>query len=137
MRPFGIMLAAFFVISLGAPAAAQFTVYKCTATSQGAGGWVGEVLFLALDVEEQEAAVLDWAVNEVHGEFIGADATQRSNGAWKVSWLVEDLETPGYGKTNMRYSMTFNSRTGAYSLRGFLPGYDNNISGRGTCELAE
>lgn len=106
--------------------------FECEITSKNSGGFVGDVVLFSFAGDQ--AAVYDWAIDEVYEGPIAVKITMKSEKYYKLRWKVEGLETATGVTTDLSYRARLNRETHVVSLNGTLHGYDNAIGGRGKCK---
>lgn len=112
-------------------------VYECTTTQFGNGGFVGEGYFLAFDRQAKAGSVLDWAIQQVHKAPIPVDVFNPSPSRWQFRYTVIGVQTSNSGSAKVSYRIGLNTQTNRFRISGRLHGYDNRITGRGTCRRVE
>jgi hypothetical protein len=117
------------------PISAMAESYDCTTTNFGRGGWVGEQMILAFDEKANVGSAYDSGINEVHKAPISVKFKKWSDNRYQFNWTVEGIKSSNAGGSIMSYKVTLRPQSGTFTLSGVLHGYDNVISGSGTCVL--
>ena len=109
-------------------------VLRCDMTDKGRGGFVSDVMFFAIDHNRSQAMALDELLFFIHEGAIPVDTRKRGNGSWLFRWRVDDIPTTNAGDVSITFRASLNAKTDAVQLSGTMHGYDNRITGRGTCK---
>ncbi len=117
------------------PIAAAAESYKCTTTNFGVDGWVPPVIILGVDQEANVGSAFDSGIQEVHKAPIPVKFKKWSDNRYQFNWTVKGIKSSNAGGGTMSYKVTLRPQSGTFTLSGLLHGYDNVISGSGTCEL--
>lgn len=107
--------------------------YKCEATNFGRGGWIPPDMILGLSREKEAGWVYDALIHEAQGKPMEAKVVKRKDHLWRYKWRVKGANIKNAGTATLSYSVMLNLATKTYTINGVLHGYDNHISGSGTC----
>ena len=125
-------LACLLAASILSPGFASAALFKC-ATESTQGGVVQDILLIQLNETTGEAMVLDPLINHIYGQAIVATTKKRSSTSWRLKWIVRELELRN-GNVDLDMNAVLNLSRNSVNITGTYLGYDNVISGRGTCE---
>lgn len=117
------------------PIAAAAESYKCTTTNFGVDGWVPPVIILGFDQEANVGSAFDALINSVHKAPIPVKFKKWSDTRFQFNWTLKDVRSVNDGGSTLSYKVTLRLNSGTFALSGQYHGYDNVISGSGTCEL--
>lgn len=125
------------VAALALPTAAAAETYVCETTNFGGGGWVPPKIILAYDTKAQVGSAFDGFIKSIHEVPIPVEWKRRSDTSYIFNWKLKGLKASNGGKGINSYKVTLFTARNAFSLSGRRHGYDNVISGSGTCERVE
>lgn len=117
------------------PIAAAAESYKCTTTNFGVDGWVPPVIILGVDQEANVGSAFDGYINSVHKAPIPVKFKKWSGARYQFNWKLKDVDISNDGSSTVSYKVTLRPKKGEFTLSAQLHGYDNVISGSGTCEM--
>ena len=117
------------------PMAAAAESYDCTATNFGQGGWVPPRIILAMDRDANAGSAFDALIKQVHKTPIPVKLKKWSEKRFQFNWSLDGVNISNDGSGSIAYKVTLYPEKGTFSLSGILKGYDNPISGSGTCKL--
>ncbi len=109
--------------------------YKCTTENFGRGGWVSEVIILAIDRDANVGSAFDYGINAVHKTPIPVKLKRWSDNRFQFNWTLKGIKSRNGGKSIVSYKVTLRPKSGKFTLSGQLHGFDNVISGSGSCAL--
>lgn len=121
------------VALIALPVAASAAEYVCETTNFGSGGWVPEKIYLAYDKAQGQGWAYDGAIATEHDGPIPVDWKVRSATSYQFNWAI-NLKARNGGKGKSSYKVILFTDRNAFVLSGRRHGYDNPISGEGTCE---
>lgn len=116
------------------PLGALAQTYECTRTKMARGGWVSDKIFVQLKNSGAQAEVIDAYINQVHGKPIPVEIKKMGGEKYRLKWKVRNVEIKNAGSGILSHSMTFDRAKNNFRISGRLHGYDNVISGSGTCK---
>lgn len=125
------------LVFTAAGVAAQQTTYRCEMNSRSGNGFVSKTMFFSLASAQGTGAVYDGLIHAMHKAPIPAQVTKRRDNVWRFKWRVDDVPSSNTGKVSLRYAAILNTTKGQVTLSGGIGGFDNDISGRGRCEVAK
>lgn len=115
------------------PVAVAAETYDCTTTSFDRGGWVTQRYIVEFDAQAGSATAYDAAIKVVHEAPIPVSYERRSETSHIFRWQLTNLPSANIGGAKISYRFTLFADRGRFTLSGRLHGYDNQISGSGTC----
>lgn len=115
------------------PMMASAAEYVCDTTNFGRGGWVPDRIYLAFDVTSGQAFAYDGAIATVSEAPIPVELKKRSDTSYQFRWAV-DLKASNGGRSKSSYRVILYTDRNKFVLSGRRHGYDNIISGEGTCK---
>jgi hypothetical protein len=118
-----------------APLAAAAESYDCTTTNFGQGGWVPDRIILGLDRKANAGSAFDGLIKHVHKTPIPVKLKQWSETRFQFNWTLDDVDISNESSGSISYKVTLHPQKGKFTLSAILKGYDNQISGSGTCKL--
>lgn len=120
--------------AIALPLTAHAAVYECDATTQGPDGWIPPKIFLEVNDAGTEAKAYDGLIKSLHGKPISVGVEKKPNGTYEMSWKLRNVKTSNAGSSILSHNLILNPSAGSFKMRGRLHGFDNHISGRGTCK---
>ncbi len=117
------------------PMAAAAESYDCTTTNFGQGGWIPPRIILAMDRDANAGSAFDALIKQVHKTPIPVKLKKWSEKRFQFNWSLDGVNISNAGSGSIDYKVTLYPEKGKFSLSGILKGYDNPISGSGTCKL--
>jgi hypothetical protein len=117
------------------PIAAAAESYKCTTTNFGVDGWVPPVIILGVDQEANVGSAFDGIIKSVHNAPIPVKFKKWSDARFQFNWSVKGVDISNDSSSTVSYKVTLRPKSGKFTLSAQLHGFDNVISGSGTCEL--
>ncbi|MEH6645392.1 hypothetical protein [Sulfitobacter sp.] len=117
------------------PFASVAESYDCTTTDFGFGGFVVSRIILAFDAEATVGFAYDAFINEVHKASIPVKFKKWSDNRYQFNWTLKGVKSSNVGTSTLSYKVTLRPQSGTFTLSGVYHGYDNPISGAGTCKL--
>lgn len=118
-----------------APTLLSAQAYNCETAHFGRDGFVAPQVIIGLDTTAQAASAYDAFIHSVHKAPIPVTLKRRSDTSYQLSWKVRNVKTSNDGTTNLSHTFTLNTAALTFTVRGRLHGYDNHISGSGTCKV--
>ncbi|MDF3413320.1 hypothetical protein HKX54_02530 [Sulfitobacter sp. M57] len=119
------------------PIQALSGTYACTAEDRGSGGWVAEQIFVQIDRQAGSASAYDTFINQRHNGPIAVTLEQNSATVFTLGWKLRNVETKEGGSNVLSQSLLLDTETGRFAVKGRLHGYNNVISGNGSCQLMD
>lgn len=135
MRGFSVrkhMLVAVLAI-LGTPVLSES--YDCTTTKYGTGGWVSNRIILGLDRKANAGSAFDYFIKETKKAPIPVTLKKRSDTSYQFDWKLRNVKVSSSGSDILSHTVVLNTQAMTFTIRGRLHGYDNLISGSGTCKI--
>lgn len=129
------IFACLLAVSTLSPGLASSAVFKCE-TKSTQGGIVQDILLIELNESTGEAMVFDPLIQHIYGQPIVAKTKKRSATSWRLKWIVREIELRN-GRADLDLNAVLNLARNTVNITGTYLGYDNIISGRGTCERIE
>ncbi|MFT6676769.1 MAG: hypothetical protein ACJAVM_002974 [Sulfitobacter sp.] len=124
----------FAAAALALPLAAAAETYDCETKNFGRGGWVPERIVLDYDTKAGVGTALDGLIKHLHGKPIPVEWSKRSDTSFIFRWTLKGLKATNGGTGINTYKVTLFTAQNKFSLSGRRHGYDNVISGSGTCK---
>ena len=115
------------------PVFASAGEYICEATNSGRDGWVPPKFYLAYDAATGKAYAYDGFISQVSENPIEVKWKQRSATSHQYNWTVKGVEGSNGGKGIISHRVILFLDRNRFTLSGRLHGFDNVISGEGTC----
>lgn len=116
------------------PIGALAQTYECTRTKMARGGWVSDKIFVQLQSSGTKAEVIDAYINQVHGKAIPVEIKKMGGDKYRLKWKVRNVEIKNAGSGILSHTLMFDRAKSTFRINGRLHGYDNVISGSGTCK---
>ena len=113
---------------------ASAITYKCEMDNHARNGTVPETIFVSIDDQTGDAAVLDQNIKYVYKEPIRADIRQMGKNKYELVWVVKNLPLRGNSKADMRVVLRLDVARKSVSYLAFLGGFANQDRGSGKCE---
>jgi hypothetical protein len=129
MKKFLFLIGAMILPSFGVAA-----TYDCTTTNFGRGGWIPERLIFEYNDKTGAATVYDAFINYVHKKPIKAGWERRNEKSSTFRWRLEGLPYRNGGPGINTYKATLFESRNRFTMSGQRNGYDNVISGSGSCK---
>jgi len=108
--------------------------FDCTTKHFGTGGWISERYIAAYDDGAGAGSMLDAPIHEVHGVPIPVSWERRSKTSSTFRWKLKGANISNAGKAILSYKFTLFEARNEFTVSGHLHGYDNLITGSGTCK---
>ena len=119
---------------LAAPSLTAAQVYECDRTSMSRGGFVSDKIFVRFESGGQ-ASVIDAFINGVHGKPIRVGMSKLDGSRYQIKWKVDDVKLSNSANpTTLSSTFVIDTANNSFRINGNLRGYDNVISGKGTCK---
>ncbi len=116
------------------PTAALAQSYECTRTQMARGGWVSNTFIFLLQNNGNQAQMIDAYINDVHGKPIAVDVKKVSGNRYRMKWTVRNVKVRNDGTGILSHTFIYNDAKKTFKISGRLHGFDNVISGGGTCK---
>jgi hypothetical protein len=117
-----------------APIAAVAESYDCTTTNFGIHGWVPPRIILAFDRKEEVGSALDAVIQSVHKAPIPVKFKKWSDNRFQFDWTLKGVQSDNAGSSTLSYKVNLRPQSKSFTLSARNHGYDNVITGSGSCK---